>query len=541
MKLNSVTIKNMDKVGQSTFLNCVGLQTANLPQATIFEKNSFFNCKSLSTLTILESDIQVNEYAFSGCSLLTSFPFENTKSIGIGSFSFCSSLVVGESVPLFGAMSSFANCNSLTQITVTSKDNFPIYMFENCVGLTKVTFTDESTNVFGFMFAGCTSLEEVDLNKVTAIDNFAFQNTKLTNLDLKIVKTIGLKSFLNCGIQKITIRTDITQIDQTSFQGCSQLSQIIIEDGVTKFDMFGFEDSSPVTFTINNQNFNYNDNILMQGTNTILYYGKDDTKYTVPAEIEKIGKCAFCHSKITEITCDKEITFPYGFSGLKTLVTVTFTGVNTIPDYAFYNCINLETIEFPSTTKNIGNYAFCNCKKLENINLETAGDIGEHSFENCSSLTSIKCESSTIMAYAFYNCKSLKNVEFKSQYINLGMYSFSRTGIENITLPSGQFEDGVFSYAEKLQFLNYSGTDGLNIPSYMFEHTSLVGIYLKITRIGKFSFSFIKSLRLFVIIDECEVIDPESFYGSENVQFRFTSCIHPKFLLGNHELVDKDT
>ncbi|EAX99436.1 surface antigen BspA-like [Trichomonas vaginalis G3] len=390
------------------------------------------------------------------------------------------------------------------------------------------------------MFSGCTLLETIDLGGVKTIANFSFQNTKLTNLDLKSVTTIQYKSFFNSKIQHLTISTNLSSIDLTSFKGCSQLNQITLGSSITKFELLGFEDCPPITFDLQTTAFKNENNIITKDT-TLVYIGSGVN--SIPSTITEIGKNAFIHSTITKITIDREISFSSGFSNFKSLKEVTISGINSIPSYAFYNCVNLETVSLPSTVTSIGDYAFYNCKLLSTINLESVKNFGKHSFENCIKLTTIKLNSGVFDEYSFYNCVSLKNVEFisHSESHSFKKYCFSRTGLEKFELYNPDFEEGVFSYAEKLQEikLETSTTPYPGIPEYMFEHTSLTSVDIQFSYINDFSFSFIPSLTSFVIPDECDSISTTSFLGSENVQFRFRSSTHPVFLLGNHELIRK--
>ena len=43
--------------------------------------------------------------------------------------------------------------------------------------------------------------------------------------------------------------------------------------------------------------------------------------------------------------------------------------LNSIGDYAFYNCNNLQEITIPESVKSIGKYAFCGCKNLKTITI----------------------------------------------------------------------------------------------------------------------------------------------------------------------------
>jgi hypothetical protein len=72
--------------------------------------------------------------------------------------------------------------------------------------------------------------------------------------------------------------------------------------------------------------------------------------------------------------------------------------IESIEDYAFYYCENLESIIIPDSVESIGYEAFAWCKCLKSIVIPD----------------SVK----KIENYAFWNCKSLKSLSFKGKTID---------------------------------------------------------------------------------------------------------------------------
>lgn len=77
----------------------------------------------------------------------------------------------------------------------------------------------------------------------------------------------------------------------------------------------------------------------------------------------------------------------------KTVTTLTaadFIGVTQIPNYAFQNCIDLTSVEFPSILQIIGDSAFNGCSSLTSITIqEGVTSIGYAAFYYCSGLTTM--------------------------------------------------------------------------------------------------------------------------------------------------------
>jgi hypothetical protein len=67
--------------------------------------------------------------------------------------------------------------------------------------------------------------------------------------------------------------------------------------------------------------------------------------------------------------------------------------VESIGDYAFYNCTSLTQVTIPSSVESIGNYAFYCCTGLSYITIpDSVTSISPCAFEHCSSLQVIAIE-----------------------------------------------------------------------------------------------------------------------------------------------------
>lgn len=107
-------------------------------------------------------------------------------------------------------------------------------------------------------------------------------------------------------------------------------------------------------------------------------FGKSLTSLYIPKSIDgkpiyKIGANAFKNSK-----------------NLKECVFAQDSVVNTIGNYCFSNCENLEKISFPKYLKTIEFCAFLNCTKIQHLNLpDSIESFGGACFGNCSALSEI--------------------------------------------------------------------------------------------------------------------------------------------------------
>ena len=169
-------------------------------------------------------------------------------------------------------------------------------------------------------------------------------------------KLIGYEGSGPKGI--IYIPTDITEIGNEAFDGCAQLTKVIISDSVTT-----------------------------------------------------LGERVFSGcSNLKEVVLPKMLTqLNIGmFQNCTALTAITIPAtVKSIADVVFLGCSALTTITLPERLESIGNSAFASCSALTTIILpETVTSIGAGAFDSCSALTSITVPSkvTTINAGTFFNC-----------------------------------------------------------------------------------------------------------------------------------------
>lgn len=108
----------------------------------------------------------------------------------------------------------------------------------------------------------------------------------------------------------------------------------------------------------------------------------------------------------------------YGWSLLSNEVisVIISDGITRIPDYAFYEFINLSSVVLPTTLKSIGILAFFSCAFSEIDLPDGLEEIGICAFSNCQKLTSCEIPGSVrVLEYVFEECISLQNL-----YLNEG-------------------------------------------------------------------------------------------------------------------------
>ena len=146
-------------------------------------------------------------------------------------------------------------------------------------------------------------------------------------------------------------------------------------------------------------------------------------------------------------------TVPYECFMGQPLNSIVFpSGLKTICESAFAECIGLTAVEIPSGVREIGNSAFNGCSNIRSVTLpQTVGTIGEHAFRSCHHLEAINLpESLTVLnKWVFYQCSSLSRITLPEnlRIIHDGALS-SCYSLQEVTVPSGVLSIGFDAFAD---------------------------------------------------------------------------------------------
>ena len=218
--------------------------------------------------------------------------------------------------------------------------------------------------------------------------------------DIPVVE-IKSSAFNGCAnLTSIIIPDSVTSIGDFAFENCSGLTSITIPDSVTSIGDHAFYNCSSltsITVSENNKYFSSLNGVLFNKdkTDLITYpIGNERTEYTIPDSVTSIGNFIFYNcSSLTSITIPDSVA--------------------SIGNSAFYNCSSLTNIKLPDVIDIISGNTFRDCSSLLNIIIpDSVTSIKECAFYNCSNLTSITIPDSvaSIENSAFYNCTSLKSI-----------------------------------------------------------------------------------------------------------------------------------
>ncbi len=486
------------RIGSNAFKSCAA-STIRLPAGTgVIAEKAFYNCKSLTTVNIPNTVSSISGGAFEGCSRLTTVTFDEgnddlplrfeSKSFtfngGTGIFgSGLTSLELPERTSYIGAFT-FPNLTKVKTLViprnVTVIDD---YAFYNC-RITSLTLPEdgalEGIGASAFYQASITSLNIPA--SVARIGASAFENatklgsvtfadgSRLTELGVKALsggtyadaKKVGsvFKGCRNLTEVDFGEGSSLRVIHESSFAGCSLLSNIVLPASVETVGQSAFEKCSALsslTFAVGEEG---------EGDLSEVYpafAGTAITRLELPASAKDI----VLHERLLDGSSVEELYLSAAVSSIgdllgncKTLKTVTVAQDNPhfradpeqpvlynradnsvlciyglitdefridenateIGTGAFRNQTQLTKLVIPRGVEVIGPYAFSGCTGLVTVEFAencALREIGKDAFENCTSLSSLDLSETamTELGVIFTGCDALEWVKL-SPFIN---------------------------------------------------------------------------------------------------------------------------
>ncbi len=189
----------------------------------------------------------------------------------------------------------------------------------------------------------------------------------------------------------------------------------------------------------------------------------------------------------------KEIGDDFAASNAAILSLTINTGVDSIGDRAFKNCINLTRINIAQTvTKigaecfyactaldafynngviNVGSKSFAECENLKEVSIESLVSLGEGAFLNCKKLSVCHLPNITSIAKAtFQYCQALEEYNIPNSVKSIGESAFEGcSAISSIVIPDYVLElgYGAFNHCTSLTFISIGS--GLTYLPWVFE------------------------------------------------------------------------
>ena len=489
-------------IGTYAFTNCKALQTIDFPPSLTKIYAKAFQSSGLKSITIPANVDEIVDHAFGYCSSLASITFvEGSKLKSIGSHIFVygkiTSFEIPESVTSFSA-TAIDGCTSIERFTVHEKNN-NFYADEN-----GVLFNDGETLIYAFpptktgtynIPNGITTLKTTSFFRsqlstvvfpegLTTIESYCFTGSSISQLffSSQSLTTIGTEAFTGCtNLVNITFNEGLKSIADKAFNGCTNLQNVIFPSTLKTLGGGVFNGCNNVKISFGEDSEYRFDNEhwwIVKNDNTSLSQClmDDQTEYKIPNTYLTIGTASFYEKQKLE-----HIKFESG------------SHLTTIDKEAFYNCINLQTFEFPESLISINEKAFTLCKSLQSINLSQLNSlafIGNYAFQYCRDSSSIilpslketqtlritqeESQYITLGNYSFFECRNVNNIDLGDKIQTIGQYCFQNCYlIESVVITESCSWIGAYAFnnCTSLKWVTFQAESAIEtFPTYLFNN-----------------------------------------------------------------------
>ena len=272
-----------------------------------------------------------------------------------------------------------------------------------------------------------------------------------------------------------TIKTskNLKSIADSAFQGCNNLTSVVISDTVEEIGSYAFD-----RYTLQSVTISDNNSLKYIGANAfgeVNGYWKAKWSESLPDGAVYLGNILYSYKG--EIDGSFEIK----------------KGTTAIAGRALYNQSKMTSVTIPDGVKIIGKEAFGNCSALKTVNMpDTLTNIYSYAFYNCTALETFVIPNSITEIYEgmFKGCTNLKSLTLSENLTRLGFGMFENCSITELIVPEKvEFIGNAFLGNATLQTLTIKSAKA-DVDSWDFIPESVTKIYLHADLLDSFKAKF---------------------------------------------------
>ena len=507
--------------------------------------------KDIKTVTIENGVTSIGGYAFYSCEELAAITIpDSVTSIGMSAFEDCESLAaitIPDGVTRI-SQNAFSSCRNLTDIVIPkSVTSIGTFAFYYCRKLTAIIIPGNVTSIENRAFSACDALKDI---------YYAGSEAQWTS---------AITDRAAAGIaDSVTIHCNYPY-DAHTFGGWTVVSAATCTvPGVEKRACTdaGCKETQSREIAALGHDWDWDHAVITKaateteaGEETYTCTRCGGTKVEeIPALTTESGTCG--ENLTWTLDSEKTLTVsgtgymrfegmstvgPWGYSVKKAIIG---EGVLNIDNCAFWECVDLESVQLPSTLKSIGDKAFQYCTSLKEITIPASVEEMDHPFISCESLQGFH------VAADNPNYCDVNGVLMSKDQTKLYFYPLGRPDT-SYTVPSTvqSIEYCSFSDSQMLKTVTIPGTvKKIDINAFMYsKQLQQVSLSTGLEWIGLCAFAYCPELKTMTIpgsvkfdhenrdysggsmFYECESLEsvvfqegvtsiPSAFYGAEKLK-----------------------
>ena len=331
--LQTVIMPNtVTSIGTKAFMDCMKLEEARIPEGVEYiGLDAFAFCFKLADITIPSSIKFVEPYAFYMCKTVAGLAIPR----GIAEIPNC---FVG-------------SCENLQVVSIPATvTKIEDDAFLDCRKLSKVYFAGTKAQWEAISIGNRNdSLINADIEYESEVNSFSFIETeKYSYLETNDGKIFDF-NVIDKAVPSLDFATEfpgkeIVSINREAFRECTELTSIVIPDGITKIQDEAFASSWKLKTVVLPESVTEIEGNAFTGCQAL-------QSVNIPSSVTKLNNCLF-----------------YSCTSLKSFVvpdTVTEIGTSV-----FAECYALESVTIPAGLTVLGGWAFNNCNALVTVNFK---------------------------------------------------------------------------------------------------------------------------------------------------------------------------
>ena len=223
--LSELTIGENAVIGDNVFAGHASLETVTLGAGAKLGYMAFYNCSSLKNID-LSQVVEIGDYALSGD--VYYICLDENMSIA--------------AVSKEGTYMYTYHAPAIERADLLSATKIGEYAFAYCRNMTEVVLNDAITELAAYTFAGCETLQIIDLSKIVNLGDYAFIECHgLTEADLSSAETIGQYAFVYCrALENVVLNPNGAKIAEGAFSYCETLANVENMASVKELDSYAF-------------------------------------------------------------------------------------------------------------------------------------------------------------------------------------------------------------------------------------------------------------------------------------------------------------